>query len=64
MWDIKSDAMYVSQVVTVGYEQLKEKKKQKFLKMTTEGRIRAKQKRDELNLQREREQQLEEERRL
>ncbi|KAG0627977.1 hypothetical protein M758_2G241200 [Ceratodon purpureus] len=45
-------------------EQLKEKKKQRFLKITTEGRIRAKQKRDELNLQRERELQLEEERRL
>lgn len=48
----------------LGYEQLKEKKKQKFLKMTTEGRIRAKQKRDEVILQRERELQLEEERRL
>lgn len=47
-----------------GCEQLKEKKKQRFLKITTEGRIRAKQKRDELNLQRERELQLEEERRL
>jgi actin-related protein 5 len=45
-------------------EQLKEKKKQQFLKITTEGRIRAKQKRQEEDLQREREQQLEEERRL
>jgi actin-related protein 5 len=44
--------------------QLKEKKKQQFLKITTEGRIRAKQKRQEEDLQREREQQLEEERRL
>lgn len=45
-------------------EQIKEKKKQKFLKMTAEGRARAKQRRHELSLQREREQQLEEDRRL
>ncbi|EFJ08550.1 hypothetical protein SELMODRAFT_131582 [Selaginella moellendorffii] len=45
-------------------EQLKEKRKQRFLKTTAEGRIRAKQRRQEECLQREREQQMEEERRL
>ncbi|KAJ7533619.1 hypothetical protein O6H91_13G057200 [Diphasiastrum complanatum] len=45
-------------------EQLKEKKKQRFLKMTSEGRARAKQKRHEEELQREKDQALEEERRL
>eukprot|EP00249_Psilotum_nudum_P017779 c26484_g1_i2 orf=45-2201(+) len=45
-------------------EQLKEKKKQLFLKSTSEGRARAKQRRHEEELQRGREHQLEEERRL
>ncbi|KAL2636158.1 hypothetical protein R1flu_007637 [Riccia fluitans] len=45
-------------------EQLKEKKRQRFLKMTSEGRARAKLKRQEEGLEREREKQLDEERRL
>lgn len=45
-------------------EQLKEKKKQIFLKSTSEGRIRAKQKRQEEESLREQEQSLEEDRRL
>ncbi|KAJ8438455.1 hypothetical protein Cgig2_027135 [Carnegiea gigantea] len=45
-------------------EQLKEKKKQVFLKATTEGRQRARQKRMEEELQREKQNQLEEEKRL
>ncbi|KAG6542579.1 hypothetical protein Mapa_016050 [Marchantia paleacea] len=45
-------------------EQLKEKKRQRFLKMTSEGRARAKLKRQEEGLEKEREKQLEEERRL
>ncbi|GMH27162.1 hypothetical protein Nepgr_029005 [Nepenthes gracilis] len=45
-------------------EQLKEKKKQIFLKTTAEGRQRARQKRFEEELQREREYQLDEEKRL
>ncbi|GKU91961.1 hypothetical protein SLEP1_g5758 [Rubroshorea leprosula] len=45
-------------------EQLKEKKRQIFLKTTTEGRQRAKQKRFEEELEREKKNQLEEERRL
>jgi actin-related protein 5 len=47
-----------------GALQIKEKKKQNFLKITQEGRARAKQKRQEVALQRERELQLEEDRRL
>ncbi|KFK38594.1 hypothetical protein AALP_AA3G134100 [Arabis alpina] len=43
-------------------EQLKDKKKQLFLKTTTEGRLRARQKRNEEELQKERRNQLEEER--
>ncbi|KAL4297433.1 hypothetical protein GQ457_12G032090 [Hibiscus cannabinus] len=45
-------------------EQLKEKKRQIFLKTTTEGRLRAKQKRFEEELERERKTQKDEERRL
>ncbi|XP_057523696.1 actin-related protein 5 isoform X3 [Amaranthus tricolor] len=45
-------------------EQLKEKKKQIFLKTTAEGRQRARQKRAEEELQREKQNQLEEEKRL
>ncbi|KAK2637323.1 hypothetical protein Ddye_032115 [Dipteronia dyeriana] len=45
-------------------EQLKEKKRQIFLKTTTEGRLRAKQKRAEEGLERERKNQQDEERRL
>eukprot|EP01018_Ginkgo_biloba_P033632 Gb_39904 [translate_table: standard] len=45
-------------------EQLKDKKKQLFLKTTSEGRARAKQKRQEEEMQRERENQQDEERRL
>ncbi|CAA6656803.1 unnamed protein product [Spirodela intermedia] len=45
-------------------EQMKEKKKQIFLKTTYEGRMRAKQRKFEEELQRERQNQLEEERRL
>ncbi|GAV75172.1 Actin domain-containing protein [Cephalotus follicularis] len=45
-------------------EQLKEKRRQVFLKTTTEGRQRAKQKRFEEELEQERKNQLEEERRL
>lgn len=44
--------------------QLKEKKKQVFLKTTAEGRQRARQKRAEEELQREKQNQLEEEKRL
>lgn len=43
---------------------MKEKKKQIFLKTTYEGRMRAKQRKFEEELQRERQNQLEEERRL
>lgn len=45
-------------------EQIKEKKRQVFLKTTSEGRAKAKQKRQEEELQRERENQQDEERRL
>ncbi|KAL3684199.1 hypothetical protein R1sor_002221 [Riccia sorocarpa] len=45
-------------------EQLKEKKRQRFLKMTSEGRARAKLKRQEEGLEREREKQIDEERRF
>ncbi|KAF3333647.1 actin-related protein 5-like isoform X1 [Carex littledalei] len=45
-------------------DQLKEKKRQLFLKTTSEGRLRAKQKRSEEEMMRERQNQLEEERRL
>lgn len=45
-------------------EQVKEKKKQAFLKSTAEGRQRARQKRAEEELQREKQNQLEEEKRL
>ncbi|GLJ40957.1 hypothetical protein SUGI_0847740 [Cryptomeria japonica] len=45
-------------------EQIKEKKRQLFLKTTSEGRAKAKQKRQEEELQRERENQQDEERRL
>ncbi|CAM6118427.1 unnamed protein product [Calypogeia fissa] len=45
-------------------EQLKEKKRQRFLKMTSEGRARAKLKRQEESVVKERLQQLDEERRL
>ncbi|XP_057978938.1 actin-related protein 5 isoform X2 [Malania oleifera] len=45
-------------------EQLKEKRKQLFLKTTSEGRLRAKQKRFEEELERERQNQQDEERRL
>lgn len=45
-------------------EQLKEKKKQIFLKSTSEGRIRAKQKRQEEEFQREQVQNVEEDRRM
>ncbi|RID63888.1 hypothetical protein BRARA_E02853 [Brassica rapa] len=44
-------------------EQIKDKKKQLFLKTTTEGRLRARQKRNEEELEKERRNQLEEERR-
>ncbi|KGN50081.2 actin-related protein 5 isoform X1 [Cucumis sativus] len=45
-------------------EQLKEKRRQLFLKTTSEGRQRAKQKRYEIELERERRNQLDEERRM
>ncbi|KAJ6799115.1 actin-related protein 5 [Iris pallida] len=45
-------------------EQVKEKRRQIFLKTTTEGRLRAKQKRFEEELQREKQNQLDEEKRL
>lgn len=45
-------------------EQLKEKKRQRFLKMTSEGRARARLKRQEENMLQERVQQMDEERRL
>ncbi|KAM7270723.1 hypothetical protein ACFE04_029937 [Oxalis oulophora] len=45
-------------------EQLKEKRRQLFLKTTTEGRLRAKQKKCEEELEREKKNQLEEERRV
>lgn len=44
--------------------QLKEKRRQLFLKTTSEGRQRAKQKRYEVELERERRNQLDEERRM
>jgi len=45
-------------------EQIKEKKKQKFLKTASEGRERAKQKRQEQKAKQDKERQLEEEKRL
>lgn len=53
-------------VLTLGIfvYQLKEKRKQAFLKTASEGRQRAKQKRFEEELQRERQNQLDEEKRL
>ena len=63
-WQFCIRLIFVCLILLTVLLQLKEKKKQIFLKTTSEGRQRARQKRAEEELQREKQNQLEEEKRL